>query len=1285
MVVIDVRLISETLTFTSARIRTANEHEALVVCPMAPLIVARVDALAINIRDHLQVSRRSRTAAQQHKQTAAHSQSRTAGAMYIKQIIIQGFKSYKDQTVIEPFSPKHNVIVGRNGSGKSNFFAAIRFVLSDKYTQLGREERQGLLHEGAGSAVMSAYVEIIFDNSDDRFPTNTPEVVLRRSINQKKDEYSLNRKNTTKNEIMNILESAGFSRSNPYYIVPQGRVTAITNMKDYERLNMLKTVAGTEVYETRRAESRRIMEETHHKRSKIDDLLETIGGRLGELEEEKEELRQYQERERERKCLDYTINHREQERLQEQLQRLNNELDGGVDQTDDNREALKQSEKQLEIIDTRIAELRQQMRLLAEEKAQYKEERIELARAKAQAESDVQGMFDNQSAAQQAVSERDGQLRAVQKLIKQREADLAKLLPAYNSKREQERALRQQVENADATRQRLYAKQGRQAQFRTKKDRDDWLQREIGDVNTSLATRKAVSMQHAEEAAQLEKQINQLGTEITEMRDRIENRGDEQQDISGQVQQAKDERDRLIDQRKELWREEARLNSVVQNAQQEFDTAEVALGKMMDSNTTRGLKSIRRIVQQHNIEGAYGPIGELFEFNEKYKTATEVTAGMSLFHYVVDTDETAQRLIQLLQQEKGGRLTFAPLNRLNPKQGNIPKASDAVPLISKLKYDPRFEKSMQQVFGSTIVCPNLQVASQYARSHGVSAITPGGDRSDRKGALTGGYHDNRNSRLDGLVRYKAARDELERVTNRKDEIRQELQRIDQMVTKAMSELQKVEQKRSQLENGYGPLREQLRRREYDLNSRREDLERKLQQREQVEALIANLGGQLAAYQSELSSDFKKALTTQEEQQLETMNAQLPELRKQYAVISSELSALLEQKTTVELELKENLRPRLDQLQSLDVETGSSRTGGGISAMLKERQADLKRASKSLSNIDAKLKEIEISIEQSQEELVSMEAQRSNQRVEVDRLDQAIKNYQRSIEKGAQRRAGLTNRINELKAHINSLGALPDAAFTAQYQNMNLNTAQTRLHKALEALKKYGHVNKKAFEQYVQFEKQREALETRRQELDSSDASIRELIEVLDQRKDEAIERTFRQVSKEFATIFERLVPAGKGRLIIQRRIDRQANGAGDEDSDDDDRQRTGVENYTGVGISVSFNSKHDEQQRIQQLSGGQKSLCALALVFAIQASDPAPFYLFDEIDANLDAQYRTAVAQLLQESSQTGQFICTTFRPEMLLVAEKCYGVSYLSKASSIDVVSREQALSFVDGQISGK
>lgn len=258
------------------------------------------------------------------------------------------------------------------------------------------------------------------------------------------------------------------------------------------------------------------------------------------------------------------------------------------------------------------------------------------------------------------------------------------------------------------------------------------------------------------------------------------------------------------------------------------------------------------------------------------------------------------------------------------------------------------------------------------------------------------------------------------------------------------------------------------------------------------------------------------------------------------------------------------------------------------------------------------------------------------------------------------------------------------------------------------MKKYKHVNKKAFEQYNNFTSQRDSLTKRRKELDDSQSSIQELVEVLDQRKDEAIERTFKQVSKEFAQIFERLVPAGRGKLIIQRKMDRRA-----QEDDSDEEARESVENYTGVGISVSFNSKHDEQQRIQQLSGGQKStfgpspdfpypinrafpgLCALALVFAIQQCDPAPFYLFDEIDANLDAQYRTAVAQMLEEISQqqssqdnengaggmSGQFICTTFRPEMLLVADKCYGVTFHNKTSGIDAVSREEALRFVEGE----
>lgn len=163
-------------------------------------------------------------------------------------------------------------------------------------------------------------------------------------------------------------------------------------------------------------------------------------------------------------------------------------------------------------------------------------------------------------------------------------------------------------------------------------------------------------------------------------------------------------------------------------------------------------------------------------------------------------------------------------------------------------------------------------------------------------------------------------------------------------------------------------------------------------------------------------------------------------------------------------------------------------------------------------------------------------------------------------------------------------------------SLALTTAkiESRLRKVNEALKKYKHINKKAFDQYNSFTTQRDQLLKRRKELDTSQKSIEALIEHLDQEKDEAIERTFKQVSKEFATIFEKLVPAGHGRLVIQRKTDKGKNRNAD---DSDEEPATGVESYTGVGISVSFNSKvMDEQQKIQQLSGGQKSKVLFYLI-----------------------------------------------------------------------------------------
>ncbi|KAI9672669.1 MAG: Structural maintenance of chromosomes protein 3 [Alyxoria varia] len=1206
--------------------------------------------------------------------------------MHIKQIIIQGFKSYKEQTVIEPFSPKHNVIVGRNGTGKSNFFAAIRFVLSDAYTQMSREERQALLHEGSGSAVMSAYVEVIFDNSDDRFPTGKEELILRRTIGAKKDEYSLDRKNATKSDVMNLLESAGFSRSNPYYIVPQGRVTTLTNMKDGERLILLKEVAGTQVYEARRSESIKIMSETDSKRSKIDDLLSYIRERLGELEEEMEELRAYQDKDRERRCLEYTIYHREQEKLQQELDQLDSMRDEGTSDMENNRKRFLEGEKVKSQFEDEIKALKQRMELLDVDKKQFEDERRDATRERAKIELEVNSVTEGQSAAQQARNRHESDVNGVQSTIQEREKSLSTLMPEYEKARSQEKSLKSQLEATEGTRQRLYAKQGRSAQFKSKQERDNWLRNEVDELNIALATRKAVTMQTTEEIEGLEKGIQQTNKEISQTRQKIDNRGQDLHSVSGDVQKAKDARDKLMDQRKELWRKQARLDSVMRNTRHELDGAERSLSHMMDQNTSRGLAAVRRIKQQRQLDGAYGTLAELFTVSERFKTAVEVTAGASLFHYVVDNDDTATKLLEVLQKEKAGRVTFMPLNRLKPKPANIPTANDAVELVSRLQYDPQFDNAFKQVFGKTIVCPDLQIAAQYARSHGVNAITPDGDRSDKKGALTGGYHDPRSSRMDAVGQVSKFRDEYESHKNRGHEIRQELEGKDQEITRAVSQLQKAEQRSEQAEASYGPLNQELRGKVQDLQDKQDQLEKKRSTKENVEKTTSDLKEQQEAYENELASDFKKALSKEEEQQLDSLNQSLPSLRKQHMEISGNRAELQAQKSTIEDELRENLRPRLDQLKEQEHETGA-----GSSSKLKERQKDLKRVGKAADTAEKKLGEVESSIDKANGQLAQLEEKRAARQRDQEDIARAIEKFQRRMEKGLANRSLTRERLDEVNKSIRDLGILPEEAFS-KYKKVTSEQASKRLRNVNEALKSYSHVNKKAFEQYNNFTRQRDALTKRRTELDNSQSSIRGLIEVLDQRKDEAIERTFKQVSREFATIFQRLVPAGRGRLVIQRRTDENAGDldSSESSSDEEDagREKGRIENYIGVGISVSFNSKHDEQQRIQQLSGGQKSLCALALVFAIQQCDPAPFYLFDEIDANLDAQYRTAVAELLQsisEGEQSGQFICTTFRPEMIQVAEKCYGVTYASnKTSRIECVPRKDALGFVEGQIAG-
>ncbi|KAJ3747632.1 structural maintenance of chromosome protein 3 [Lentinula detonsa] len=1196
--------------------------------------------------------------------------------MFIKTLTIQGFKSYRDQAQIEEFSPKHNVVVGRNGSGKSNFFAAIRFVLSDAYTSMTNEERQSLLHEGvSATTTLSAYVEIVFDNSDQRFPTGNDTVILRRTVGLKKDEYSLDKKSTNKADVMNLLESAGFSKSNPYYIVPQGRITALTNAKDHERLALLKEVAGTKVYEQRRAESLKIMAETDAKRTKISELLEYIESRLEELEEEKEELKEFQEKDKERRCLEYALYQRELLDVGEALEELEEERKGEVHGANLRREKWNEREKEVQSLERAISEAKHDLEALSLARQNIQSELTDSIRSRTELRCVVDDLRNVGLREGNRRETLETELAKVNSEITNREEALVALLPDWETHRANEAAEKRKLDETNVQLQALYAKAGRATRFRTKAERDKFLKQEIESMNAHRQTQQQnlqFSRTHIEETR---RSISELDQQIVDIKKKIDDGRLRVTDLSEQSSGLREQHLNLIEERKDLWREDTKMESLVGRAADELRTAERQLASMVDKDTGMGLRAVDKIAERYHLPGVYGPLYRLFEVTDhKFNIAIELTAGNSLFHVVVDSDETASKVLDAMLRDKTGRVTFMPINRLKPKNPPLPNDGDAIPILEKLRYDDIHAKAFQQVFGKTCVCKDLTVAAAYVKSHGINTITLDGDKVDRKGALTGGFHDIRRSRIEAIKAVTSWRSKYEEDTKKSKETKASIAEYDQKITQLAGQMSVLTAQQNQIREARERLMAEgvmLTKEKEKLSSRLEKLEVDVQE---LETELSALQTKNASYEAELKMPMAQSLSAEEQTLIETLGVEVEQKRKELVELAKAKTSLESKKNSLEIELNERLRRRREELRTrLDLLSEPEEANGAaddLESRLKELQS-IDNAINSLTTRNQSLEKETDDISNNVQHLIKHLEELQSQQLDDGRN---ITRQQKVTERYLAKRQMLVSRKDECNRNIRDLGVLPEEAFE-KYTHEKPDRLVRKLHSVSEGLKKFAHVNKKAFEQYNNFTKQRDQLLERREDLDNSAKSIEELVEVLDQRKDEAIERTFKQVASNFEEVFEKLVPPGRGRLIIQRRIDQ------DEDLDDNEEtQASSIDNYTGVSIKVSFNSKVDEGLRIQQLSGGQKSLVALATVFAIQKCDPAPFYLFDEIDANLDAQYRTAVASMIQSLSSTAQFIVTTFRPEMLVTADKFYGVLFNSqKVSSIRPIKREEAMEFVD------
>ena len=316
-------------------------------------------------------------------------------------------------------------------------------------------------------------MEIVFDNADNRFPTGREEVVLRRTIGLKKDEYSLDHKVITKADLMNLLQAAGFSRSNPYYIVPQGRITALCNAKDSDRLGLLKEVAGTRVYEEHRAESVKILEETERKRERIVELLAMIEERLKELEEEKEELEGFLAVDKDRKAIEYTIWSRQLDQVNREIAELERQA---IQQDGSFEEKL----AHLNRLEQDLADQEEAREEALREREMLEHEREDYLRQMANLEiADAGKPGDQVKVIEQEMHVNDQRIRELEGNIIERESKIKDLA----SERDR---LQGDMERIEAQLQTCKSKQSRSSQFKTIAERDKYLRQEIQALNTTL-------------------------------------------------------------------------------------------------------------------------------------------------------------------------------------------------------------------------------------------------------------------------------------------------------------------------------------------------------------------------------------------------------------------------------------------------------------------------------------------------------------------------------------------------------------------------------------------------------------------------------------------------------------------------------------------------------------------------------------------------------------------------------------------------------------------------------
>lgn len=1172
--------------------------------------------------------------------------------MILKALEMQGFKSFPDKTVLE-FNKGITAVVGPNGSGKSNISDAVRWVLGEQSTKTLRGSKmEDVIFSGTDVRKAKGFAEVTLrlDNTDRSLNKDSDEVsVTRRYYRSGDSEYLVNGESARLRDVNELFMDTGLGRDG-YSIVGQGKIADMVSPKASERRDMLEEAAGISHFRYRRGDAIKRLAQAEENLVRLRDILSEIESRVGPLKAQSEKAQKFIVLAGERKNLEIGIwlntidktgeKMRDQEHkieiaeashkeAQDELSKIGEMIDKAADGTRDINIKLEEIRNSASGFEEKLSDIDSQIKV-AENSILHNNETIERINRDKAAENETEQNIDAAvSAARECIQKAEEQI-----------ADATRQMDELSKQEETYRLSSSEFsDRAAALSGEISALSVRLADCRvtaeTANSSIEEIRSRISAIDESMGTRKDDYDALLKRKADAEAELKEIQDEIVSVKNaidgytlRFENRGKK----ADSVKLAIDEKQRELHKGQDRVR---LLEDLEKNMEGYFGA----------------VKAVMKESGRGALRGIYGPVSQLITVKDKYSAAIETALGAAVQNIVVDNETDAKRAMGFLKEHRAGRATFLPITAikgrvlseqgLDDQYGFVSIASDLV------SYDNKYSEIIRWLLGRTAVAEDIDSAIAIAKkySHRFRIVTLDGQVINAGGSMTGG------SRVQnaGIL---SRGNEIERLKGSLASMQKEL---DGMLSDYKLLSEDASAAKAELEGAEGDLlraKEENIRREGELKLASDKLssvssgvKELLEEKETLEKRIKSVSSGAEAARSQI--DELKETLENKEKELESITGDSKTLQKNREEVASKAAEIrlrivslqkdVEANTDEITRLKNRKTGHLDRLSELDGEIRE----------IEEKNDELRALTERLSADEKALKANHGDAQNQINELIS-------QRDELEKQANDLRLHERAKSEERERLSGDIARLEERKIAMrneydNLTSKLYDeyqltrreaAALEIEIDDYSL--AAKRLAELKSQIRALGSVNVSAIEEYKEVSERYEFLSGQINDVETSRAELNKMIDDLTGKMAEQFREQFNRINSCFGQTFIELFGGGKAELRLE-----------------DERD------VLGSDIEIKVQPPGKNVQNINLLSGGEKGLSAIALLFAILKVTPAPFCIFDEVEAALDDVNVSRYAQYVRRMTKNTQFILITHRRGTMEEADVLYGVTMQEKGVS--------------------